>query len=386
MTQTLGRGHRPTRKLIAATLGAMLSLSLGAGAAPGSGGGVGTPDPPRIADVVCMDRCAGLRAATAGSRVTLSGRNLAAVTEVRFSRRDGSGRLATEPLSASASRVVALVPEGAGSGRPQAADPYGRTAEAPVKLEVVGAKEAAPVGAFNLQQARATPQKAYFAGTPRARVQFVFSGSAAQDVRVDVVRRRSGQVVKSIAKPGVQPGEPASVAWEGMTSEHRVAPNGEYRFRVAPISGGAAEGGATPRFSQYDHKFPIRGRHSYGDGIGAGRGHRGQDVFSKCGTRLVAARAGRVQTRAYHGAAGYYLVIDGRKTGMDYVYMHLQEPAAVRQGQRVRTGQTIGRVGETGNAVGCHLHFEVWSAPGWYEGGSFMAEVTRYLKKWDRWS
>jgi murein DD-endopeptidase MepM/ murein hydrolase activator NlpD len=43
-------------------------------------------------------------------------------------------------------------------------------------------------------------------------------------------------------------------------------------------------------------------------------------------------------------------------------------------------------VGATGDATGCHLHFEEWSSPGWYEGGSFMKAVTRHLKKWDSWS
>lgn len=387
MIHALGSGHRPTRmKLITATLGAALSLSAGAGVASGNGGGIGTPDPPKVTDVTCVDRCAGLRAATVGSKVALSGRDLAGVAEVGFPRRDGSGRIATEPESASATRVVAKVPEESGSGRLRATDAYGRTSEAPVDLEIVAAKVAEPAGAFKLRQAKATPQKAYFAGSPRAKVQFVFSGDSAQDVRVDVVRRYTGEVVKSIAAPDVEPGEPSGVSWDGMTSERKVAPNGEYRFRVAPMSGGASDGGSSSKFSQYDHKFPIRARHSYGDGIGAGRGHRGQDVFAKCGSRLVAARAGRVQTKGYDGAGGYYVVIDGRKTGMDYVYMHLMRPASVREGRRVRTGETIGRVGETGNAVGCHLHFEVWSAPGWYEGGSFMGEVTSLLKKWDRWS
>ena len=35
---------------------------------------------------------------------------------------------------------------------------------------------------------------------------------------------------------------------------------------------------------------------------------------------------------------------------------------------------------------GCHLHFEMWTKPGWYEGGHAMPSVTRHLKAWDGWS
>lgn len=117
--------------------------------------------------------------------------------------------------------------------------------------------------------------------------------------------------------------------------------------------------------------FPIRGDHEYGGStgrFGGGRGHQGQDVFAKCGTPLVAAMAGRVIKAAFQSRAGNYAVIqhtDGRSTA----YMHLRRPATVTVGDQVQAGAPIGEVGETGRASGCHLHFELWTAPGWYRGG-----------------
>jgi murein DD-endopeptidase MepM/ murein hydrolase activator NlpD len=109
-------------------------------------------------------------------------------------------------------------------------------------------------------------------------------------------------------------------------------------------------------------------------------------VFADCGTPLEAARGGKVQFNGYHGAAGNYIVIDGKKTGRDYAYMHLKRKSEFGKGEKVKTGEQIGQVGETGNASGCHLHFEMWSPPGWYEGGNFLRSVTKQMKKWDRWS
>ncbi len=166
--------------------------------------------------------------------------------------------------------------------------------------------------------------------------------------------------------------------------------SGRYRFRLAAEAKdartGASEDGA---FVYVDHLFPIRGRHNLGytdtNNFGGGRGHKGQDMFASCGTRLAVARGGRVEVAGYHSAAGYYAVVDGAGTDVDYVYMHMREPALVRTGQRVFTGQALGEVGETGRASGCHLHFEMWSAPGWYKGGQAFDPLPS-LRAWDRYS
>jgi murein DD-endopeptidase MepM/ murein hydrolase activator NlpD len=119
--------------------------------------------------------------------------------------------------------------------------------------------------------------------------------------------------------------------------------------------------------------FPIAGRHDLGqtetNRFGGGRRHQGQDLFAQCGTTLVAARSATVTRVTTQARAGNYVVLQD-STGESLVYMHLSERAGVTVGDRVTPGQPIGIVGQTGRATGCQLHFELWTAPGWYEGGN----------------
>src|SRR5690606_19635758 len=90
----------------------------------------------------------------------------------------------------------------------------------------------------------------------------------------------------------------------------------------------------------------------------------------------------RAKTQA--GAAGNYIVLQDAE-GSSYAYMHLRDKALVDDGDRVRAGELIGYVGDTGRASGCHLHFERWTAPGWYEGGE-PYDALPELKRWAAWS
>jgi murein DD-endopeptidase MepM/ murein hydrolase activator NlpD len=134
------------------------------------------------------------------------------------------------------------------------------------------------------------------------------------------------------------------------------------------------------------HVFPIRGPHDLGrnpaNTFGGGRGHLGQDMFADCGTPVIAASAGKVVRADFEAGAGNYLVIHDPGSGQDSVYMHLLHTPRLAEGEDVLLGQRIASVGRTGDADGCHLHFELWTAPGWYKGGHAYDPLPK-LRAWD---
>jgi murein DD-endopeptidase MepM/ murein hydrolase activator NlpD len=253
-------------------------------------------------------------------------------------------------------------------------------------------------GALTISSAQTAPRKSFYFGFHYPRVNFTIESTQPQnDLRVDVVNG-AGEVVQTFYRNDVAPGTPTSIRWDGTTSEGRPARNGDYSFRIGPQGstvaarrGTASSAALTLSFSLYGYAFPILGPHEFGMSAGrfgaarSGHTHQGQDVMAECGTPLVAARGGRVQYAGFEGNAGNYLVIDGKGTGVDFMYAHLAEPSPLHTGDTVRTGQPIGIVGDTGDATACHLHFEMWSAPGWYEGGAPFDPLP-YLERWDRWS
>ena len=232
-------------------------------------------------------------------------------------------------------------------------------------------------------------QQLFFTHERKLRFSYRVVHSEPVDVKAKLIRPKTGAVIRRWTTTVSDDSE--QYLYFNGTIDDQLQEEHKYAFRlVASDPDGPATYSASENdrdrdsFKFWHNRFPVRGAHSYGDGIGAGRGHQGQDVFASSGTRLEAARGGRVQYAGYQSSAGYYLVIDARMSKRDYVYMHL-ERNILQTGDRVRTGQSIGQVSDSGNASGCHLHFEMWSKPGWYEGGSFM-DPTPFLKYWDSYS
>lgn len=357
-----------------------LACALAAGAVcagvAAADGGTGTPSPPVAEDVHCIDRCLDIRTVAEGGRAEVTGSHLGAVKRVRL------GELRLAPRRVEERFVRFVVPEGAESARPVVVDEYGNRSRSPTRLEVAPASHLDEAEGFEVTRATATYDKSFFRSRRPSKVEYLFEADRPTDVRIDVLKGKKRRLIDSIVQRDRAPFQSHTARWRGLNKKGKVAGNGKYRFRISPVSGGSGSGTG---FEYYNHIFPIPAKHSYGDGLGAGRNHQGVDIFARCGVKVLAVRGGKVKHRAYHGAAGYYMVIDGAKTGVDYAYMHLARKGRPKLGERVKTGQRIGFNSDTGNASGCHLHFEMWSAPGWYTGGKVLDPMPP-LKRWDSWS
>ncbi len=345
---------------------------------------------PAIGEIACAARCTSLDAVQPGSLLRLRGSAMREVRKVVFlGARGALDDVIAPALRARVKSVDVLVPDRALSGPVLAVNSDGgQSVPSRAALSVQGAKSS--VSALDVK----VVGKQVFVGAARpARVDLLARQSIA--IAVALVRLSDGAVVQTWPLGLLAPGVVQTVTWDGLIAGV-AAPIGRYEFRVfSQVTGAQAAqipaALATGSFDLVDHKFPIRGKHTYGTGIaafGAGRNghtHQGQDVFAACGTPLVAARGGIVKLNQNEANAGNYIVIDGAGTDIDYAYMHLAERSPLKKGAIVMTGQSIGVVGDTGDATACHLHFEMWGKPGWYTGGAPIDPLA-FLKAWDLYS
>ncbi len=240
--------------------------------------------------------------------------------------------------------------------------------------------------AFAVIDASVSPRQAYVAGAP-VRIAFAIEAATRQTLQVDIVRQATRKPVRRLALAApAEPGVAQRLQWNGITGGGEVAPNGTYRVRIRSPDGTARNAGT---FTLRSHIYPIRGAHydrgpigAFGVGRNGGRTHQGFDVNAACGTKLVAARGGRVVRSDYDPVLyGNVVIVRGERTQRDYWYSHLERPSALRVGDRVRTGSRIGRIGATGNArtIGCHLHFEI-------RRRGVPIDPAPELHAWDAWS
>ncbi|WP_405382747.1 peptidoglycan DD-metalloendopeptidase family protein [Maribacter sp. LLG6340-A2] len=122
---------------------------------------------------------------------------------------------------------------------------------------------------------------------------------------------------------------------------------------------------SAPRF-----RFPVVGKANdaiqsfWGAARDAGaRSHQGIDIFAERGTPVVAATDGRITSTGNRGLGGKQVWLRTGMFGKSLYYAHLDSIIA-KVGDRVISGDTLGLVGNTGNArtTDPHLHFGIYAS------------------------
>jgi murein DD-endopeptidase MepM/ murein hydrolase activator NlpD len=390
----------------------MLASCAWAGVASGaetsaSGGGRAYVGKPEITRVACASGCERGGKVRNGGAVRLRGRKLSYASKIVFLGGRGRADDVAVRVDPSSDRTLKVkVPFSARSG-PLAALASARVKSRPSRsIAIVPPPPPEPTGKLAPASGPADPgapsletavNRGVFFFDGAGGVVFTYRLGSAASVLVELARLTDGAVVQNWTAASVAAGEVQTIRWDGRAGGV-AQPEARYAFRLVATGADGAVArsvgdgeAARDAFDLRGHIFPIRAAHNYG-GAGAefgsgrsGHSHQGHDVFAKCGARLVAARGGVIKGKKFHSAAGNYVVIDGQDTPTDYFYAHLEQPTPFKVGDRVHTGQQIGTVGQSGNARGCHLHFELWAGPGWYSGGAPF-DPLQQLKAWDSYS
>jgi hypothetical protein len=160
-------------------------------------------------------------------------------------------------------------------------------------------------------------------------------------------------------------------------------------FAVPLASGGNK---AVPRLI-----FPVVGPVTYTNDFGAPRGrlpHQANDIMAAKKSPVVAVEDGKISFWTRSASAGCMLYLYGR-SGTMYEYIHLNNDRTMKNdnkgkcvagtayakglknGARVKAGQQIGYVGDSGdaNGIAAHLHFEL------HPRGGRAVSPYRYLKR-----
>jgi murein DD-endopeptidase MepM/ murein hydrolase activator NlpD len=168
---------------------------------------------------------------------------------------------------------------------------------------------------------------------------------------------------------------PASTG--GSSSESVSSPTGQERVNAQPT-------GPMGDFAA-NFKDPVPGGSWSGPGLGLSRDggrrrHQGIDIFAPMGTPVYASADGEVVYSERRPSGGFGMAVQLKHTdGYITKYAHLSGLSGYGKGDRVRAGDVIGYVGDTGNAKGTppHLHYEVWRNGAMQEPANYLSGASQ---------
>ena len=185
------------------------------------------------------------------------------------------------------------------------------------------------------------------------------------------VHNPATQIFVDVFEPASGPEPAKSGILKNNTFSHVITNSGWYRIIIQPEI--EYTGLFSARiYTQPSLSFPIAGKGNRdiqsfwgGSRDNGGRSHEGVDIFASRGTPVVAATGGFITRTGNTGLGGKQVWQRDGVLGNSLYYAHL-DSIMVQGGAQVKTGDTIGLVGSTGNAEGGapHLHFGIYAVGG----------------------
>jgi murein DD-endopeptidase MepM/ murein hydrolase activator NlpD len=146
----------------------------------------------------------------------------------------------------------------------------------------------------------------------------------------------------------------------------------------------------TPALGGGPYVFPVYGPVAFSDTFGAPRAdvswHHGDDIFAPLGSPILAVADGTLFSIGWNQIGGNRVWLRDRE-GNYFYYAHLAAFSTLAvEGAKVRAGDVIGFVGNTGDAAGTpyHLHFEIHPVTLLGLGYDGAVNPTSYLRQWQR--
>ncbi|MCJ1678854.1 M23 family metallopeptidase [Streptomyces sp. APSN-46.1] len=201
------------------------------------------------------------------------------------------------------------------------------------------------------------------------RNRILLQAESQQDAAAAQDRAEAERAAKeAAAQEAKEKAEAARLAIEKAADEARVAAEKAAAEAKAKADADAAAEQAREAKASGGYALPTSAytlTSHYGDSgsMWSSGYHTGLDFAAPTGTPVKAVAGGKIISAGWSGAYGYRIVLQ-LDDGTEIWYCHLSS-MSVTSGS-VGTGETIGRVGATGNVTGAHLHLEV------RKGGSTM--------------
>lgn len=185
-----------------------------------------------------------------------------------------------------------------------------------------------------------------------------------------------------VGDPGGEPKVTSGISNDWWRIVDAVSNYTETGVREDVGDGGGESSGSTPE-GEWVKPADAEIISGFGPRSGIGDNHLGIDLPDQCGEPVYAASGGDVEYVGRDAFGANLVLISHSGSDVDTLYVHMEDNSIiVKEGDRVKAGDKIATIGNTGKSFGCHLHFEVRepSTGEWAAFGSTI-DPEAYLKK-----